>query len=57
MAKLLRDVCGLLESEPLWRTGPVFIVRDLPWSEEKLCAIPPFKFENWVLIAALLRRV
>ncbi len=51
MAKRLRDVCGLPESEPLWRAGRGFIVRDLPWSEEKLRAIPPFEFENWAVIA------
>jgi hypothetical protein len=28
-----------------------FVVRDLPWTEEKLRAIPPFEFENWALIA------
>jgi hypothetical protein len=26
----LRDVCGLPESEPLWRAGRGFVVRDLP---------------------------
>ena len=51
MAKRLRDVCGLPESEPLWRAGRGFVVRDLPWSEEKLRAIPPFEFENWAVIA------
>ncbi|MGA9450402.1 MAG: hypothetical protein WBW41_03550 [Verrucomicrobiia bacterium] len=39
MAKRLRDVCGLPESEPLWKAGCGFIVGDLPWSEEKLRAI------------------
>jgi carbamoylphosphate synthase small subunit len=28
-----------------------FVVRDLPWSEEKLRALPPFEFENWAVIA------
>jgi hypothetical protein len=28
MAKRLRDVCGLPESEPLWRAGRGFVVRD-----------------------------
>ena len=28
-----------------------FVVRDLPWTEEKLREIPPFKFENWAVIA------
>ena len=28
-----------------------FVVRDLPWSKEKLRALPPFEFENWAVIA------
>ena len=51
MAKRLRDVCGLPESEPLWKSGRGFVVRDLPWTEEKLRALPPFEFENWAVIA------
>lgn len=53
MAKRLKDkrVCGLPEDEDLWIIGRGFIVRDLPWSEEKLRAIPPFEFENWAVIA------
>jgi hypothetical protein len=27
MAKRLRDVCGLPESEPLWHAGRCFVVR------------------------------
>jgi site-specific DNA-methyltransferase (adenine-specific) len=53
MAKRLRDknVCGLPESEELWAIGRGFVVRNLPWTEEKLRAIPPFEFENWAVIA------
>jgi len=51
MAKRLRDVCKLPENENLWRTGRGFVVRDLPWTIEKLRAIPPFEFENWAVIA------
>lgn len=51
MAKRLRDVCGIPEDESLWRIGRGFIVRDLPWTPEKLRAIPPFEFENWAVIA------
>ena len=51
MAKRLHDVCGLPESEPLWRAGRGFVVRDLPWTVEKLRVIPPFEFENWAVIA------
>ena len=51
MAKRLRDVCGLKESEPLWKIGRGFIVRDLPWTIGKLRELPPFEFENWAVIA------
>lgn len=51
MAKRLRDVCGLPEDEKLWRAGRGFVVRDLPWSEDKLRILPPFEFENWAIIA------
>jgi hypothetical protein len=51
MAKRLRDVCKLPENEDLWRIGRGFIVRDLPWTEEKLRQLPPFEFENWAVIA------
>ena len=51
MAKRLRDVCKLREDESYWRHGKGFVVRDLPWTEEKLRKIPPFEFENWAVIA------
>jgi hypothetical protein len=51
MAKRLRDVCGLPEDEALWKIGRGFVVRGLPWTEQKLRAIPPFEFENWAVIA------
>jgi DNA modification methylase len=51
MAKRLKDVCGIKESEELQKIGRGFVVRDLPWTEEKLRAIPPFEFENWAVIA------
>jgi SAM-dependent methyltransferase len=51
MAKRLRDVCGIREDERLWKIGRGFVVRDLPWTEEKLRKIPPFEFENWAVIA------
>jgi DNA modification methylase len=51
MAKRLRDVCGLPENEPLWKAGRGFVVRDLPWTEQKLRALPHFEFENWAVIA------
>lgn len=50
MAKRIRDKCGLKESEALWKIGRGFVVRDLPWSEDKLRKIPPFEFENWAVI-------
>lgn len=51
MAKRLRDVCKIREDETLWRAGRGFVVRDLPWTEAKLRAIPPLPFENWAVIA------
>jgi DNA modification methylase len=53
MAKRLKDVCGMRESEPGHRAKDVnsFIVRDLPWTIDKLRAIPHFEFENWAVIA------
>lgn len=51
MAKRLRDVCHIKEDQKLWKIGRGFIVRDLPWSEDKLRKIPPFEFENWAVIA------
>ncbi|MGA2092663.1 MAG: DNA methyltransferase [Sedimentisphaerales bacterium] len=51
MAKRLRDVCKMKEDEKLWQIGRGFVVRDLPWTIEKLREIPPFEFENWAVIA------
>ena len=51
MAKRLRDVCGIEESKSLWKTGRGFVVRDLPWTVEKLRILPHFEFENWAVIA------
>lgn len=51
MAKRLRDDCLLREDEHLWRAGRGFVVRDLPWTPDKLREIPPFEFENWAVIA------
>ena len=51
MAKRLRDVCGLPEDKDLWQIRRGFVVRDLPWTEEKLRILPPFEFENWAVIA------
>ncbi|MGD0652620.1 MAG: DNA methyltransferase [Verrucomicrobiia bacterium] len=51
MAKRLRKDCGLKEDETLWKIGRGFVVRGLPWTEEKLREIPPFEFENWAVIA------
>ncbi|HLX63150.1 MAG TPA: DNA methyltransferase [Planctomycetota bacterium] len=49
MAKRLRDVCYLPEDEKDWRRGRGFVVRNLPWSIERLRAIPAFEFENWAV--------
>jgi DNA modification methylase len=44
MAGRLTKDCGLTE-------GKDFRIRDLPWSEKQLRALPPFEFENWAVIA------
>jgi len=51
MANRLRKQCGLKEDERLRVIGRGFVVRDLPWSEEKLRQLPHFEFENWAVIA------
>jgi DNA modification methylase len=53
MAKRLRDVCNMKESEPRWKAHQTdaFVVRDLPWTVDKLRALPHFEFENWAVIA------
>jgi len=51
MAKRLRDACGLAESQALWRAHRGFVVRDLPWTDERLRKLPPFEFENWAVVA------
>jgi site-specific DNA-methyltransferase (adenine-specific) len=51
MARRLRDVCKIREDRKLWQTGRGLIVRDLPWSIQKLRQLPPFEFENWAVIA------
>ena len=53
MAKRLRDVCRMRENEPKWlaHQTDAFVVRDLPWTVEKLRALPHFEFENWAVIA------
>lgn len=51
MAQRLRKNCGLSESEALWKANRGFVVRDLPWTEERLRKLPPFEFENWAVVA------
>jgi DNA modification methylase len=51
MAQRLKTDCGLREDEKLWRAGRGFVVRDLPWTEQRLRKLPPFEFENWAIIA------
>jgi DNA modification methylase len=50
MAKRLRKA-GLPESESLWKAGRGFVLRDLPWTLERLRRLPPFEFENWAVVA------
>ncbi len=41
MAKRLRDVYALPESEPLWRAGRGFVVRDLPDNPKGIGSFSP----------------
>jgi DNA modification methylase len=51
MAKRLRDVCRIREDENYRLHGKGFVIRNMPWTEKQLRAIPPFEFENWAVIA------
>lgn len=51
MARRLRDVCGLPESETHWKSQRGFVVRDLPKTEAQLRKYPHFEFENWAVVA------
>jgi DNA modification methylase len=50
IAKRLRKA-GLPQSEALQKIGRGFVLRDLPWTPERLRKLPPFEFENWAVIA------
>ena len=50
MGTRLRRDCALPEEKELWKIGRGFVTRNLPWTVEKLHAIPPFEFENWAVI-------
>ena len=60
MAKRLRDVCALPESEPLWRAGRGFVVRDhdglvdTSWNRDKSArsyevqtSVEPMSVTSW----------
>jgi hypothetical protein len=51
MVHRLRKDCGLPDEEKLWKIGRGFVMRNLPWTEEKLRTLPPFEFENWAVVA------
>jgi DNA modification methylase len=51
VANRLQRETLLREDESLWKANRGFIVRDLPWTVDKLKDIPPFEFENWAVIA------
>ena len=49
MAKRLEMHSTLKKSENLWKSGRGFMVKNLPWTADKLRIIPPFEFENWAV--------
>ena len=51
VAKRLHDICHMNENQTEWRShsSDAFVVRNLPWTIEKLKAIPSFEFENWAI--------
>jgi len=51
MAQRLRKICGLPESEALWKAGRGFVVQDLPKTITELQKYPPYEFENWAINA------
>jgi len=51
MAQRLRNICGLPESEALWKAGRGFVVQDLPKTIAELQKYPPYEFENWAINA------
>jgi len=51
VAQRLRRDCKLREGESFRRADKGFVIRDLPFTEEKLRSMPPFEFENWAVIA------
>jgi DNA modification methylase len=51
MADRIKDRCKLEEGEPLWNAGRGFIVRNLPWTEDRLRAVPAVQFQNWAVTA------
>jgi hypothetical protein len=51
MAKRLRDVCTCRKANRSGAPERGFVLRDLPWTVEKLRVIPPFEFENGAVIA------
>ncbi|CAN5795243.1 site-specific DNA-methyltransferase [soil metagenome] len=52
MAKRLRDVCHLPQSETTWKKDNrhAFVLRELPYTLKQLHAMPHFEFENWAVI-------
>ncbi len=51
MSKRLRDRCNIKEDEGLWLADRAFVVKNLPWTEDRLREIPPSQFEDWAVIA------
>lgn len=51
MAHRIEERCKLKESEILWNAGRGFVVRNLPWTQDRLREVPPSQFQNWAVNA------
>lgn len=51
VAKRLRDKCKIKDDESLWEAGRGFVVKNLPWTEERLRQISPGQFQDWAVLA------
>jgi methylase of polypeptide subunit release factors len=51
VSKRISDRCKLKDDESLWLSDRGFVVKNLPWTPERLKAIPSGQFQDWAIIA------